>query len=737
MYVATILAWPEGIKVLLENGAVSTQLCTRNNILTDGSCNKNSLLHSLLQAQRKRWPENLVVECAVLLIEGGLKVNTCNFFGESLIYCAALADYPSLVEKLLDMEGDPTLVTHSKRTALHAACLSGSDKSLEVLLKLQSMRNLILQEDEYKESPFHLAVKTNSHMCCFLLTKYGDHLMNEDSNNVHRYELLDEMASYPEFYNKLFDSSIHVSPSNINDSDLKVTFNYKCLVKNDHKVQCSPMHHFMENTQSSVLEHPLVESFLSYKFHCIKPIYYAKILLYFIFLVIHSWYIVHTYGSFPMKWAESLTILYCFQSVYVFLFLSFLIPDSLFMLINFKRYFKQWETLCKLLALSTAAFVIFSPRVIDNKHIPQYVQKNSSNTEITFPIIFYPPRSTRKDIQTLNKANENDIIIFPDDLEKINPKDPPDISGRAGLPRTSVPNPKKTYIISGRFGESRIKEEEFKNNVSKISNSTWSTYVPIETYIAAVSGFLGWAELMFLMAKLPSLGVFILIFTDVALSLGKFLFTFSSLIIGFGIAFHILFKNISVFGTVEGSMVKTLVMIIGEIEYGDMIENPMPVFSKCFLIVFLFLMTVLLINLMIGLTIDDIPKLKEQGRHVSLIKKASFVASYENLLTISKKLKCFPVSCILKIFRSGKFEIGKSITVYENRKNKVKIQKHVLIKARKIYESRIESMNKSSSLLPSDFVERFNLFQEKYQQDKKALDLCLQKMLSFTNTKVK
>ena len=67
------------------------------------------------------------------------------------------------------------------------------------------------------------------------------------------------------------------------------------------------------------------------------------------------------------------------------------------------------------------------------------------------------------------------------------------------------------------------------------------------------------------------------------------------------------------------SGIKTMVMMLGEIDYGDMVAQhvtntgieptfhmPFPAFTTIYFVVFIFLISILIMNLLVGVSIDDI-----------------------------------------------------------------------------------------------------------------------------------
>merc|ERR1711902_167499 len=81
-----------------------------------------------------------------------------------------------------------------------------------------------------------------------------------------------------------------------------------------------------------------------------------------------------------------------------------------------------------------------------------------------------------------------------------------------------------------------------------------------------------WSLLMLLYGRIPSSGIYVEIFKKVMRTFMKFFLSFSSLIVAFATSFFILFQNHRSFAKIDLSFaVKILVMMMGELEYDDLV----------------------------------------------------------------------------------------------------------------------------------------------------------------------
>ncbi|CAL4085443.1 unnamed protein product [Meganyctiphanes norvegica] len=196
--------------------------------------------------------------------------------------------------------------------------------------------------------------------------------------------------------------------------------------------------------------------------------------------------------------------------------------------------------------------------------------------------------------------------------------------------------------------------------------------IMIERPIAAISAVVSWGEFTLLLGKFPKFGEYISMLSHVAVSMFKVFIGFSSLLIGFGISFSILYNDQNVFSSFTHSMVKILMMMIGEYNYvvmpdsedaADKSKNLIVYFGSILLILFVLLVSVLMTNLLIGVAVYDIGELIRHGKIERLFKQSYYIISYENCLKFCLKHNW---GVILKVLAKVG-EIEKYTKVYPNR----------------------------------------------------------------------
>ncbi|XP_068697924.1 transient receptor potential cation channel subfamily A member 1 homolog [Montipora foliosa] len=133
--------------------------------------------------------------------------------------------------------------------------------------------------------------------------------------------------------------------------------------------------------------------------------------------------------------------------------------------------------------------------------------------------------------------------------------------------------------------------------------------------IGALSIFLAWMSLVSYIQKFPKLGIYVVMFTSILYTFLKFFLIYLLFIIAFGLSFYTLLNSQPGFSEPGRSFVKTAVMMIGEFDFDDTFNSggDVPSAAWFLFIVFVIVMTIILMNLLIGLAVDDIKGVQEQA----------------------------------------------------------------------------------------------------------------------------
>ncbi|RUS76171.1 hypothetical protein EGW08_016083 [Elysia chlorotica] len=137
-------------------------------------------------------------------------------------------------------------------------------------------------------------------------------------------------------------------------------------------------------------------------------------------------------------------------------------------------------------------------------------------------------------------------------------------------------------------------------------------------HLGAVAVFLAWVDLVLFIQKFPRFGIYVVMFTDILFTFSQFFIVFFLFIIAFALAFHALFQNQAPFDSVGKSLIKTSVMMIGEFDFDGIFNSDdhsvlYPAASYGIFVIFIIMMSIIIMNLLVGLAVDDIKAVQEQA----------------------------------------------------------------------------------------------------------------------------
>ena len=139
----------------------------------------------------------------------------------------------------------------------------------------------------------------------------------------------------------------------------------------------------------------------------------------------------------------------------------------------------------------------------------------------------------------------------------------------------------------------------------------------IVKHIAAWSLFLAWIEVLLMISRFPRIGVYTIMFMNVAKKLLGYLLLYTPGLIAFALAYHMLLHvEDSPFRNIFSAAFKTLVMMTGEIDYEDNFQVAKTIDSRSsgsvqiILVLFMLFIVIVLANLLVGLAVSEIQKEK-------------------------------------------------------------------------------------------------------------------------------
>ena len=141
--------------------------------------------------------------------------------------------------------------------------------------------------------------------------------------------------------------------------------------------------------------------------------------------------------------------------------------------------------------------------------------------------------------------------------------------------------------------------------------------------LGAVCVTMTWLNLLSLIRKLPFLGIYVVMFTDVFQTFLKVSGVVFLFVIAFSLGFHALLANQEYFGDLPKAIIKTFVMTTGELEYDNLFYDerfpahlqavPFEYTTRVFFTIFVIIMPIIIMNLLVGLAVDDIKAVQENA----------------------------------------------------------------------------------------------------------------------------
>ncbi|KAA0183902.1 Transient receptor potential cation channel subfamily A member 1, partial [Fasciolopsis buskii] len=171
--------------------------------------------------------------------------------------------------------------------------------------------------------------------------------------------------------------------------------------------------------------------------------------------------------------------------------------------------------------------------------------------------------------------------------------------------------------------------------------------------------FLAWNNLLLFVRRGPVFGIFVIMFVSVSLTFVKFICVFSPFLIAFALSFHALLTNQNAFKNMQNSLIKTFVMTIGEVDLGDIHFIFQHLFERysstepdkqvhyefltyLLFIIFLALMCIVMMNLLVGLAVDDIKAVQRKATLKRQEMRVELLLAMESTLSRFGQLTAMP-----------------------------------------------------------------------------------------------
>lgn len=139
-------------------------------------------------------------------------------------------------------------------------------------------------------------------------------------------------------------------------------------------------------------------------------------------------------------------------------------------------------------------------------------------------------------------------------------------------------------------------------------------------------------NLVLLISQHPRMSTGVEMFRTVSLNFIRFLFPYIFLILAFAFAFYTLFNDTDDdFPDPGHSFFKTIIMLTGEFDAGDISFKSHPVWSHLIFLFFVFLIAIVLFNLLNGLAVSDTAEILCKAELVGLLSRIRLITYVEHV----------------------------------------------------------------------------------------------------------
>lgn len=147
--------------------------------------------------------------------------------------------------------------------------------------------------------------------------------------------------------------------------------------------------------------------------------------------------------------------------------------------------------------------------------------------------------------------------------------------------------------------------------------------------ISTLTVLFSWVYLMIMVGQMPSFGAYISMFTKVLIEFSKLLIAYFSLLLGFTVTLCVLFPSHNIFKNPVIGFVKVITMMTGEINLDDLFRDIGEThikFTLCFvLVLFVIFVTVVLMNLLVGIAVHDVEGLHKTADLTKLVHQTQLI----------------------------------------------------------------------------------------------------------------
>lgn len=264
----------------------------------------------------------------------------------------------------------------------------------------------------------------------------------------------------------------------------------------------------------------------------------------------------------------------------------------------------------------------------------------------------------------------------------------------------------------------------------------------VRVSVSAIVLLMSWSEMILLLGRHPMFAVRLEMFKCVSKNFAHFLLSYSFIGIAFLLSFYVLFYPKEHFDSILSTTYKMLVMAgSGEYDATRLSYENSEIIGHLLFILFVFLITLVLINLLSGVAVGDTQAIKSEADIVVLVSRINFIHSVEIMATSethlghSKNRFSFNISSTLtKLFFKGLKLFPEAlenpkIKILPNQKNCIDFGSSTKKSSIKCFENCLGNYLDKETILKTKAIIKLNS-----EKPKKTVDNILQEFIEKLNS---
>ncbi|XP_065563359.1 transient receptor potential channel pyrexia-like isoform X2 [Artemia franciscana] len=520
-------------------------------------------------------------DCVRLLLSFGADPNIGNIRNQTPLHMAALAQACEVVSLLVKGGAKVDAEDMDRKTPLHNAIVK-TVRCTETVQNLLLLGANVNHQDKFGYSPLHLAALNEDSALVSLLIHRGADITVKTKGGATALSVISRRT--PDCITHLsqrLDEAVSLVDHDSHELDSELKVDLRFLVPRQKAGESQFFMALIQSGQRTLLQHPVCRAFLYLKWFRIRKLFFISLLFYALFVLFLSLFIVETFVLNPY-----------IQNGYCDPFA----PKKCNLPVVGKKFEKHYPHI-----FCTNGTCPFRARKLD----PCNSTSTFTNTPIALEVVWWF-------LLFLT------IIFFIKELFQLfqNPKD---------------------YI---RNWENWI--QILVITFTACSAYGHKTFLPCpekwQYHTAGLVMVLSWTQMMIVVGRFPSCGLYVQMFHTVAGNVLRFILVYLCMVVGFSLGMAILFPGTPSLNRIPGSLLTTLVMMLGEIDVDILFEEheSKNTFYKgtghLVFFAFVILIVIVLMNLLVGLAVSDIQGIQRSAGLSRLVRQTRLIDRLEAIV---------------------------------------------------------------------------------------------------------